>query len=108
MEPGREEPEPAELLSTRVTRDDGEWIVRVEGRGKAGGSADAGVPLLFLTFARASEPDERVYEAVRVARRLDGLGEAEILSALGEARPYRRDWTRSDLFEGTRRPRGGN
>lgn len=108
MDAQREEREPRELPSTRVRRtDDEEWIVRVEGRTDTGGPRDAGAPLLYLTFARAEEPEERVRETVHVGRSLETLSETELLEALDEARPYDPDWERSDLFAGTRKKRGG-
>ena len=109
MDAEREEPEPRDPPSTSIQRgEDEEWIVRVEGRTETGGPGDAGAPLLFLTFARADEPDNRIRETVRVGRRLDGLSETELLAALEDARPYEGgEWERSDLFAGTRKKRGG-
>lgn len=108
MDAQREDPEPIEPPCTRVRRrDDEEWVVRVEGRTETGGPEDAGAPLLFLTFARAEDPQTRIREIVRVGRRLDALSEAELLDALDDARPYEGEgWERSDLFAGTRKKRG--
>lgn len=108
MDAQRDEPEPREPPSTRLRRgEDEEWIVRAEGWAVTGGEGDAGAPLLFLTFARADDPERRLLEAVRVGRTLEDLGEDELLAALDDARPYEgAEWERSDLFAGTRRKGG--
>lgn len=107
MDATRDEPEPVELPSVHLSRDDEEWIVRVEGRTHAGVPGDSGAPLLLLTFARAETPHERVLETLHVGRRLDRLSERQLLAALAGAHPYDGDWEPGDLFPGTRKGRKG-
>lgn len=111
MDAQRDASEPREPPSRRLGLGEGEreeeWIARVEGRAETGGAGDTGVPLLFLTFARADDPERRLRETIRVGRSLAGLSEMELEAALAEARPFEGDWERSDLFAGTRKKRGG-
>lgn len=96
-----------EAPSVALSRGSEEWIVRVEGRAVARAGSATGTPLLLLTFARETDPDVRVYEALRVGRRLDALSEADLLGALESATPYEAEWNPLDLFAGTRRQKGG-
>lgn len=111
MDAERQTPDPVDLPSRTFStggEEDEEWIVRVEGRAETGGVHDRGAPLLFLTFARSGEPEERVLEAIRVGRHLADLSEGALREALAAARPFEgRDWERSPLFPGTRTRRGG-
>ena len=104
---GRDEPVEIEVPSASLSRGDEKWIVRVVGRAVARAGSRSGTPLLLLTFARESDPDVRVYEVLRVGRRLDALSETELLEALESATPYDADWGPLDLFAGTRRQKGG-
>jgi len=100
--------EPIESAKDRVIgSEEDEWIVRVEGRATARAGSTIGTPLLLLTFAKVTAPDDRVYETVVVGRRLDRVTESELLSALEAAGRYRKDWVPKDLFKGTRRSKGG-
>lgn len=95
-----------EAPTASFRRDDEEWIATVAGRTRSGGRADPGVALLFLTFARADEPDEPLFELLRPGRRLEDFSEDQLTTFLDEARPYEAEWERSRLFPGTRKERG--
>lgn len=79
---------PTELPSRSFhTAEDEEWIVRVSGTTTTGLPADAGAPLLHLTFFRAAAPETPLREALGVGEALDDLGEEELRDHLGRARP---------------------
>lgn len=105
MEAERGEPEPIEPPSATVEVDGDRWIVRVEGRTSAGHPSDVGASLLLLTFAKTSEPEERLREATVVGRRLDDFAPGELADLLRDAGPFRESWEPEDIFPGTRRRR---
>jgi len=105
MEAEREEPDPIEPPSAIVEVDGNRWLVRVEGRARAGHPSDVGASLLFLTAARASEPEERLREATVVARRLEDFAPEELADVVRKAASYRSSWEPEELFPGTRRHR---
>lgn len=105
MEAERETPQPVEppTLSFEIRGE--EWIARTEGRSVTGLPTDPGAPLLFLTFARASEPESRVKEVVAVARRLDDIDPGRLAELFARARPFEGRWEGSELFPETRKGR---
>lgn len=79
---------PTELPSRRFEAGEGEeWIARLSGTTVTGLPADAGVPLMQLTFFRAQEPETPVREALGVGETLDDLGEEELRDRLRRAHP---------------------
>ena len=105
----REETQPREV-PTRAFPSEAEegegWIVREAGRTSSGQPTDPSAPLIFLTFARADEPDTPVREALAVGRSLEGLTEAELEAVLERARPLAPKTEPEEIFPGTRRSRG--
>lgn len=105
MEAEREERQPVPVPSVRFERDGEEWIVRLEGRATAGFRGDRGAPIMFLTFARAEEPDDRILEKVAVGRSVEDLGPADLAVLMDDARPWRGDGPDDELFPETRKDR---
>lgn len=78
---------PTELPSRRFEGEEGEaWIARLSGITVTGLPADAGAPLMHLTFFRADEPEAPVRAALGVGKALDDLGEEELRDRLRRAR----------------------
>lgn len=98
-----ETPPPVETPSRTVEIDGEAWLVRVEGRALSGTPPDRGTALLFLTFARDSEPGTRLRETIAPGRSVDELAEAHLGELWRQARPYEDDWSAGELFPGTRR-----
>lgn len=105
MEAERDEPDPVEPPSVTVEVEGDRWLVRVEGRTRAGHPSDVGASLLLLSAARASEPDERLREAMVVARRLEDFTPEELADVVRDADPWRASWEPEEIFPGTRRRR---
>lgn len=105
MEAEREERQPVPVPAVHFERDGEEWIVRLEGRATAGFRGDGGSPVMFLTFARAEEPDDRVLEGVAVGRSVEELGPSELAVLMDDARPWQGDEAGDELFPETRKNR---
>lgn len=105
MEVERDTRQPLEPPSVTFRTSDQEWIARVEGRTTTGLPQDAGAPLLFITFARAEEPERRVLEATTVARRLDEIPPGRLGALLDGARSRPDAWEPGDFFPETRKSR---
>ena len=104
----REETQPREVPTRTLPSGEGEgWVVREAGRTSSGQPTDPSAPLLFLTFARAEEPDTPVREALTVGRSLEALTETELEAVLERARPLAPKTEPEEIFPGTRRSRGG-
>ena len=105
MEPERETLQPIETPTLHFEQDGEEWIAREEGRTVAGFRNDGGAPLIFVTFARAEEPERRLREIVAVGRSLETLDPGRLGVLLHDARPYDDAWEGSELFPETRKSR---
>lgn len=83
---------PTELASRRFEAEEGEkWIARLSGTTVTGLPADAGAPLLHLTFFRADEPETPVRAALGVGETLSDFGEEELRDRLRRSRPVDED-----------------
>lgn len=82
-------PEPDPSLRERALEIDGEeWIVREQGRTRSGAGSDAGAPLLYLVFARGSDPARPVRHMTAVGRALMELDDVHLRELWDRSKPH--------------------
>ena len=65
-----------------------EWIARVVGSSRSGSGTDAGSPLILITFARSTDPEVYVREALGVGVALADVANHALLELFQRAVPH--------------------